>query len=133
MKWVIDASAAVEFLLRTPAGMAVEALLPGGEPELLAPDLIDVEVLSVLRRLVRAKRVTLGRAGDALEDLAAWDLERIPARVLLPTAWSHRDTFSAYDAVYVAAAELSGAALLTADGPIARAPRLGIVVHNIRA
>jgi predicted nucleic acid-binding protein len=38
----------------------------------------------------------------------------------------------AYDAFYVAAASLYEAPLLTADGPLSRAPGLGIVVQNIR-
>lgn len=48
-------------------------------------------------------------------------------------AWALRGHVSAYDALYVAAAQVRSAALLTADGPLARAPRLGVVVHNVRA
>ena len=44
-----------------------------------------------------------------------------------------RDNVSAYDAFYVAAARLFQAPLLTADGPLSRAPGLGVVVHSVRA
>jgi predicted nucleic acid-binding protein len=72
------------------------------------------------------------RAGLALEDLIAWPIDRLAHTVLIREAWQHRHNVSAYDAFYVAAARLYDASLLTADGPLARAPALGIVVQNIR-
>jgi predicted nucleic acid-binding protein len=39
---------------------------------------------------------------------------------------------TANDALYVAAGRKRGADLVTADGPLSRAPALGIVVHNVR-
>jgi predicted nucleic acid-binding protein len=68
----------------------------------------------------------------ALDDLAAWPIDRIPHAALLREAWQHRHNVTAYDAFYVAAARLYDAPLLTADGPLSRAPALGIVVQNIR-
>jgi hypothetical protein len=52
--------------------------------------------------------------------------------VLVREAWQYRHNVSAYDAFYVAAARLSNASLLTTDGPLSRAPSLGIVVENVR-
>jgi predicted nucleic acid-binding protein len=66
-------------------------------------------------------------------DLRDWGIERISHRRLLDTAWELRGHVTAYDALYVAAARSRGAALVTADGPLARAPVLGVVVHNVRA
>jgi len=130
IRMVIDASAAVEYLLRTPLGRKLDDLLE--EASLLAPALLDVEVLSVLRRALLQKKIEEHRARLALEDLGAWPVDRIPHSTLLREAWKHRHNVSAFDAFYVAVAKLYEAPLLTADGPLSRAPGLGIVVQNIR-
>ena len=98
----------------------------------MAPELLDVEVLSVLRRAVLRRELTERRALIAIEDLMDWSIDRIPHAVLVWEAWQYRHNVSAYDAFYVAAARLSNASLLTTDGPLSRAPSLGIVVENIR-
>jgi predicted nucleic acid-binding protein len=126
---VIDASAAAEFLLRTALGRKVAEFIEGAY--LAAPELLDVEVLSVLRRAVLSRRLDEHRARLALDDLADWPVHRIPHAVLLREAWRHRHNLSAYDAFYVAAARLYDAPLLTTDGPLSRAPVSGIVVQNI--
>jgi predicted nucleic acid-binding protein len=77
-------------------------------------------------------QLTEERALVAIEDLIDWSIDRIPHISLVRAAWQYRNNVSAYDAFYVAAARLSGASLLTADGPLARVPSLGIVVENIR-
>jgi predicted nucleic acid-binding protein len=130
MSLVVDASVAIEFLLRTELGRHIASLLDA--EELVAPELLDVEVVAVLRRLVLARRVAERRAREALGDLHGWDVARVPHRLLLAEAWRLRDQVSAYDAMYVATARLVDGALLTADGPLARAPALGVVVHNAR-
>lgn len=130
IRFVIDASAAAEYLLRTPLGQKLEDLI--GEAFLLAPALLDAEVLSVLRRAFLHRKLEEHRARLALEDLSDWPIDRVPHPVLLREAWKHRHNVSAYDAFYVAVAKLYEAPLLTADGPLSRAPGLGIVVQNIR-
>jgi predicted nucleic acid-binding protein len=129
-RYVVDASAAAEYLLRTPLGLKVANIIEGGF--LLAPELLDVEVLSVFRRAVFRQQLTEQRALRAIEDLMDWPIDRIPHRTLVWAAWQHRNNVSAYDAFYVAAARLSASSLITADGPLARAPLLGIVVENVR-
>lgn len=86
-----------------------------------------------MRREVVARRLSSERATEAIDDLVDWPIERMAHRLLLREAWRLRANVSAYDALYVAAARLNGATLLTADGPLARAPRLGIPVHDVRA
>jgi predicted nucleic acid-binding protein len=86
----------------------------------------------VLRRGVRLKKLSPARAKEAIEDLFAWDLERLSHRPLLRIAWSLRDRVTTYDALYVASARLHGAALVTADGPLSRTPGLDIVIQNVR-
>ena len=127
---MIDASVATEYLLRTSLGLKVADLIEGAL--LVAPELIDVEVLSVLRRAVLQEKLQEQRALIALEDLTDWQIDRIPHAPLLKQAWQYRHNVSAYDAFYVAAALVFDAPLLTADGPLSRAPALGIVVQNIR-
>ena len=130
IRFVIDASAATEYLLRTPLGLEFEPLIE--EAFLLAPALLDAEVLSALRSALLKGRIKEHRARLALEDLTDWQVDRIPHTVLLREAWKHRHNVSAYDALYVAVSKLYKAPLLTADGPLSRAPGLGIVVQNIR-
>jgi predicted nucleic acid-binding protein len=128
---VIDACLAVEYLLRTELGEKVATQLEA--ETLVAPELIDAEVLAVLRRAVLRGDLEPERAAEALADLQSWDLERVSHRRLLEAAWSFRDNVSGYDAFYLATAAAYDAPLLTADGPLSRAPRLGIVVQNLRA
>jgi len=127
---VVDASIAVEYLLRTDLGDRVASMLE--RETLVAPELLDVEVLAVLRRAVLKQELRGARAEEALEDLAAWDVERIAHRRLWRAAWQFRENVSGYDSFYVATAALFSAPLLTADGPLTRAPRMGIVIQNLR-
>jgi predicted nucleic acid-binding protein len=89
--------------------------------ELVAPELIDLEVVSMLRRFARAGRLDARRSVQALADLGAFPLRRVPHLPLLGRVWELRDNLSAYDASYVALAEALGAVLLTADGKMKRA------------
>lgn len=88
---------------------------------LAAPELIDLEVVSTIRRAARAGRLDIRRSGQALTDLAALPLRRVPHLPLLSRVWELRDNLTAYDAAYVALAEALDALLLTADGPMGRA------------
>ena len=124
---VVDASAMLEFLLQTALGTRVEARLFRDRDELHAPHLVDVEVLQALRRLVRLGEVSPSRADEVIADLSDLDLHRHAHLDLLARAWKLRGNVSAYDAVYVALAEAMEAAIVTCDGPLAKA--LG---HRIR-
>ena len=100
--------------------------------EVHVPALADVEVLSVVRRGVLAGRLTPERGAAALQDYADLALERYPHLPLLGRAWQLRDSVSAYDAQYVALAELLDVPLVTADGRLARAPGLRCPVDLLR-
>ena len=89
---------------------------------LTAPDLVDLEVLSVLRGQLRGGALDRRRAEFALADLAALPLERAPHRPLLARCWELRDDLTAYDAAYVALAEAHDTTLLTSDARLASAP-----------
>lgn len=118
---VLDASAAIEWLLQTAAGARVEERIFSHAATLHAPHLLDVEVAQVLRRYVTAGIITASRGQEALEDLLDLSLTRCPHDVLLGRIWELRDTLTAYDAAYVALAEALGAPLVTCDRKIASA------------
>jgi predicted nucleic acid-binding protein len=118
---VLDASAAVELVLGTPTGRAVAAQLQDEVGPLHAPHLIDVEVLSALRRLVRTKDVSVGEAERALSQFGLLPIERYPHSLLTARAWALRASVSAYDAMYVALAEALPARMLTCERRLARA------------
>ena len=119
---VLDASAAVEWLLRTPAGQNIERRIYSRGESLHAPHLIDLEVTQVLRRLAREGRVSPCRADEAVHDLIQLRVRRYPHTALLPSIWKYRHTLSAYDAAYVMLAETLGVTLLTRDARLASAP-----------
>ena len=97
--------------------------------ELAAPELVDLEVASALRRLVAAKQVTVRRAELALSDLLDLPLRRAAHEPLLRRCWELRRNVSVYDAAYVALAEALDAVLLTADARLSRAPGLDCAVE----
>ena len=127
--YAIDASVAVELLLKTPLGQKLTEMVEGAS--LVAPELLDAEVLSVLRKAVLGGRLAESRAQMAVDDLAQWDMDRIALRDLAQLAWQHYQNVSAYDAFYVAVARVHGVPLLTADGRLTRAPGLGIEVERV--
>lgn len=94
------------------------------EDQLVAPELIDVEVASVLRRRWLAGDLDDKRLTEAIEDLAVVGMERMPMRQLIGRAIELRANVTPYDAVYVALAEMLGCPLLTADQRLALAPGL---------
>lgn len=119
---VVDASALLEALLRTPAAAAVETRLFDPRRTLHAPHLLDIEVAHVVRRYAAAGELDTERGREALADLADFPLRRYPHDFLLPRVWELRNNLTAYDAVYVALAEALGAPLLTRDRRLAAAP-----------
>lgn len=116
---VLDASAAVDWLLQTPAGQRVEQRIYSRNESLHAPHLLDLEVTQVLRRLVREAMIPARRADVAVGDLLDLRIARYPHFVLLPRIWQYRHNLSAYDAAYVALAEKLGAPLITRDSRLA--------------
>ena len=112
---VLDASAAIEMLLRTPSGQRVEVRVYAPTESLHAPHLIDLEIAQVLRRSVAAGLISSARGNEALEDLRDLSLVRYAHELLLGRIWELRDILTAYDAAYIALAEELHAPLLTCD------------------
>jgi predicted nucleic acid-binding protein len=118
---VLDASAAIDWLLQTAVGKEIEERIYSRGESLHAPHLLDLEVAQVLRRLVREGAVSAPRADQAIEDLSDLRLTRYPHFVFLPRIWRLRDNFTAYDAAYIALAENLPATLITRDARLASA------------
>jgi predicted nucleic acid-binding protein len=121
---VLDASALVELLLHTEAGEAVAARVADPSIGLHIPHLADIEVTQALRRYAQIRALQAVEAADALSELHALDLQRHAHEPLLDRVWELRDNLSAYDATYVALAEVLGTIVLTCDAPLSRAPGL---------
>lgn len=118
---VLDASAAVEWLLQTAVGQRIGKRISSHNESLHTPHLLDVDVGHVLRRLVREGVVPEDRAVAAIGDLLDLRISRYPHFVLLRRIWQLRHNFSSYDAAYVVLAEALGARLLTCDRRLASA------------
>lgn len=117
---VVDASIIVEATVgRGTTRLAARAAL---RQPLAAPELIDLEVTSALRRAVHQRRLEIDEADAAIRGLTTLPgLSRFTHVPLLPRIWELRDSISTYDASYVALAEALGIPLVTADRRLARA------------
>jgi predicted nucleic acid-binding protein len=129
---VIDASTAIELVLRTDRADAIGARVFDPAEQLHAPHLIDVEVTQALRRLLLARQIAPGRAEEAFEDFGLLGIERHAHRPLLDRIWSLKTSISAYDAAYVALAEGLAAPLLTCDEKLARTRGHGARIEFVR-
>lgn len=119
---VLDASAAVDWLLQTPAGRHIDKRIYSRNESLHAPQLLDLEVAQVLRRLAREGRISSQRADEAIRDLLDLRVTRYPHSLLLPRIWQLRHNLSAYDAAYVVLAEKLGGTLISRDNRLASTP-----------
>lgn len=128
---VIDASAAVELLLATTTGEKVLRIVSRKDETLHAPHLIDLEVLHVLRRLVRSGQMTPARAGQALDDFADLRVRRYGHLALAGRIWELRENATAYDAAYLALAEALPGTLLTCDAALADVPGIHAWVETV--
>ncbi len=128
---VLDASAAIEFLLNTARGRQVGARLADDAEVVHAPHLIDVEIAHVLRRYVLDGTFDEGHAAGTLRRWRQLDVERYPHEPFLDRVWGLRDNVTAYDAIYVALTEALGELLVTADRRLAGSPGLNVRVELV--
>ncbi len=120
---VLDASVLLDVLLRTPrAGFGATRIAEAGT-RLQGPQLLDLEVLSTLRRWESAGRLPPARAQLALRRSQRLPVQLYDMRPLVDRAWSLRANLSIADAFYAALAEQLAEPLLTTDERMARALR----------
>jgi predicted nucleic acid-binding protein len=116
MKTVVaDASAIVEYLLRTEAGSAIDPVVTDPDTDIHVPALCDVEVAAAIRRALLQRRITIERAEEAVADYLDLPLVRHGHEHLMAPILRRRANFSAYDATYVTLAEALSATLLSVD------------------
>lgn len=118
---VVDASSLYEVVADSERADDVRARLLQ-DADHAAPSVIDVEVVSVIRRDRLLGRLDATAAAQAVEDLRDWPGERFGHQPLLERVWELRGSLRTWDAFYVALAEIMHATLVTSDSRLARAP-----------
>ena len=101
-----------------PAVRLADQLLRPDE-SLHAPHLVDLEIMHVLRRYSFTGKLGSARALEILADLYALPIIRYPHEPFLRRIWELRLSVTAYDAAYVALAEVLDAPLVTCDRRLA--------------
>lgn len=130
MSLVLDASAAVHALVPSHLRQVVHDRLRS--TDILAPTLIDTEVLSALARLERGEQLSVREADAALAAWREFPCTRLASLPLLPEIWSRRHSLRIADAHYVALAAALDVPLLTADARLARASIDGVAILLVR-
>ena len=129
---VVDASVLADAVANEgPAGDLARKRLSGERA--FAPHLIDLEVVSMLKRITRSGSVDPAVAEGATRRVALYPLTRLPHAPLLGRIWELRHNLSVYDASYVALAEALRVSLVTSDEAFARAPGVECEVELLRA
>jgi predicted nucleic acid-binding protein len=127
---VLDASVVVELLMNGDMAAMIREELSKNDELFLVPHLIDVEVVSAIRRMALAQRLDKHRIQEYLEDLALLPAERYSHTPLLGRIWELRHNFTAYDATYIALAEATNSVLFTCDGKLRVGHRARVVVFT---
>ena len=127
---VLDASAVLELLTSGPLSDSLRRHLAARTDPLIVPHLLDVEVASALRKLTAIARIDSHRSDQLLADLAALPADRYSHLPLLTRVWELRHNFTAYDAVYISLAELTGSVLYTCDAKLRRGHRARVALFT---
>jgi predicted nucleic acid-binding protein len=128
---VVDASAILAILVNAPTAPLLRAILFEEGDEIHAPHLIDIEVMHSIRRWVLTKYLPLDRAEEAIASFRLMPIERSNHQILLTRIWELRENLTAYDAAYVALAEILDAIVITTDARLARAPGMSRHIHLV--
>ena len=128
--YVVDASIAVEYVLDTQLGVAAAGILRSNR--LFAPELLDLEVLSALRKSALRNELTDEGAISAISELEKLRVQRISHEGLSELTWQYHRNVSIYDAIYLATAKNRKLEVLTADSRLSRAPGVDVVIHDLR-
>ncbi|MFY9727806.1 MAG: type II toxin-antitoxin system VapC family toxin [Bryobacteraceae bacterium] len=125
---VLDASVVVELLTNGALADSIKSDLSGRDESFIVPHLIDIEVMSAIRRLVAGRRIAAHRSRQFLAGLAALPAERYSHTPLIGRIWELRHNFTAYDAAYIALAEAMNAVLYTCDEKLCKGHRARVVL-----
>lgn len=127
---VVDACVVIEALTRG-GPVRDQALTVMSAGEVMAPELLDVEVLHALRGLVRGGKFSPDEGILAVRTIGEWPILRRPHLPLIPRIWELRDNLTTYDATYVALAEALRCPLVTSDARLASAAGIRCEVEVI--
>jgi len=116
---VVDSSALLDYLARQRRAQQIARLITV-EVALHAPECIDLEMLSVLRRWELAGLVDASKAVALRGLFDQLPVVRHPLQPHNDRVWSLRQRITVSDAYYVSLAEALRAPLLTTDGRLAR-------------
>jgi predicted nucleic acid-binding protein len=115
---IVDSSALLAALTVEQRDPALAERLAAA-PELHAPQIIDIEILHALRRLIATAHLDARRAQQVRDDYAALRLRRYPHYPLVDRIWELRDALTPSDAAFVALAEALDLPLVTCDPHLA--------------
>jgi len=118
---VIDCSLVIELLLVSGPGIDAEMRLRRDARQLVAPELLSIEVISALKKLRLRRVIGSDDARFHLKLFRSFTIDYYPHAPLAPRVWQLQDNFSPYDAAYVALAESLHAPLWTSDRRLATA------------
>ena len=127
---VLDASVVVELLTNGSLADSIRNKLAGRDESFLVPHLIDIEVMSALRKLVAGRRIDAHRSGQFLAELAALPADRYSHTPLIGRIWELRHNFTAHDAAYIALAEATDSVLYTCDEKLSKGHRARVVLFT---
>jgi predicted nucleic acid-binding protein len=123
MKYVLDANVAIKWVLTepdSPKALALRTDYQAQIHELIAPDIIPVEVAHALTRAERRNLIKQGQAAGLLAVVMMTCPPQHPYQPLLQraTAISSQARIGVYDCLYVALAEREKCELVTADAKL---------------
>ena len=127
---VLDASVVVELLTNGILADSNRSELARRDESVIVPHLIDVEVISALRRLVAGQRIDSHRSQQFLAELVALPAERYSHTPLVGRIWELRHNFTAYDAAYIALAEATDSVLYTCDEKLRKGHRARVALFT---
>lgn len=126
---VVDASLVIDLMLATPSSEALSDRIIECGHALAAPEIVELEILQVLKRLECAGRIDQTRVGAAFATFDELRIERFSHAGLRDRIWSLRHNLTAYDAAYFALAELLEAPLWTRDAKFADVSGSTVVIE----
>ena len=127
---VLDASVVVELVTNGALADSLRRDLARRDDSFIVPHLLDIEVVSAIRRLVAGRHVDSHRSGQLLTELAMLPAERYAHTPLLGRIWELRHRFTAYDAAYIALAEATGSVLYTSDAKLSQGHRARVALFT---
>lgn len=127
---VLDASVVVELLTGGPLANPIRKELSRRDDAFIVPHLIDVEIMSALRKLMAGHRIHSHDSQQMLAGLSALPAERYSHTPLIGRIWELRNNFTAYDATYIALAEETNSVLYTCDEKLRQGHRARVVVFG---